>query len=147
MAADPKVGRVIGRIDSGGVRFEGEAYYVFGWACAQSITASLRRSPVVAIAPKMYRNASGTTILRQAKQSCRHHPGAARRPFLSANHSRYSQQGSCRQISGLSRFPPQAYCRPISRLNQDVHWKRAASSDPPHSRGEDRARNRSHWHS
>jgi hypothetical protein len=30
---------------------------------AQSITASLRRSPVVAIAPKMYRNASGTTIL------------------------------------------------------------------------------------
>jgi hypothetical protein len=41
MAADPKVGRVIGRIDSGGVRFEGEAYYVFGWACQEGIDASI----------------------------------------------------------------------------------------------------------
>jgi len=30
MAADPKVGRAIGSIDSGGVRLEGEAYYVSG---------------------------------------------------------------------------------------------------------------------
>jgi len=48
MAADPKVGRAIGSIDSGGVRLEGEAYYVFGWAPALSghlpCNASRKRS-------------------------------------------------------------------------------------------------------
>jgi hypothetical protein len=39
LAASPNVGRVIGRIEN--VRFEGEAYYVFGWACQEGIDSSI----------------------------------------------------------------------------------------------------------